>query len=44
MDIAASAHQRLQRMKEESYRTGDLTSNAVKDNAAVGLLELMTGR
>jgi hypothetical protein len=44
MDIAASAHQRLQRMKEESYRVGNLTSSAVKDNAAVGLLELMSGR
>lgn len=34
-------HQRLQRLKEQKYLEGDLTSSAVKGNAAKGLLELM---
>lgn len=37
-------HQRLQRLKEQSYLEGDLTSSAVKGNAAKGLLELMNAR
>lgn len=42
---AAAAHRRLQRLKDQSYYTaGDMTSSVVKDNAAVGLLELMSGR
>jgi hypothetical protein len=41
---AAAAHQRLQHLKEQSFRAADLTNNAVKGNAAVGLLELMSGR
>jgi len=42
---AVAAHRRLQRMKEQSYEAGgDLTSSAVKGNAAFGLLELMSGR
>jgi hypothetical protein len=43
-DIAGRAHQRLQRLKEQSYQAGNLSSSAVKGNAAVGLLELMAGR
>ena len=37
-------HQRLQRLKEQKYLEGDLTSSAVKGNAAKGLLELMNAR
>ena len=37
-------HQRLQRLKEQKYVEGDLTSSAVKGNAAKGLLELMNGK
>ncbi|KAF1843102.1 uncharacterized protein K460DRAFT_407470 [Cucurbitaria berberidis CBS 394.84] len=37
-------HQRLQRLKEQNYLEGDLTSSAVKGNAAKGLLQLMNGR
>ncbi|KAI8936608.1 hypothetical protein NX059_007007 [Plenodomus lindquistii] len=36
-----SAHQRLQRLKEQQYLESDVTSSAVKGNAAKGLLELM---
>jgi hypothetical protein len=42
--VAEGAHQRLQRLKEQSYQTGNLSSSAVQGNAAVGLLELMSGR
>tara|TARA_R110002003_G_scaffold27_6_gene1381 strand:+ start:8021 stop:8755 length:735 start_codon:yes stop_codon:yes gene_type:complete len=41
---AAAAHRRLQRLNDQSYYAGDLTSSAVKGNAAVGLLELMHSR
>lgn len=41
---AAAAHIRLQRMKDQSLPASDLTSIAVKGNAAFGLLELMSGR
>ncbi|KAF2029342.1 hypothetical protein EK21DRAFT_113071 [Setomelanomma holmii] len=41
---ATAAHRRLQRLKDQSYYEGDLTSSAVKGNAAVGLLELMHSR
>lgn len=36
-----TAHQRFQRLKEQQYRESELSSNAVKGNAAAGLLELM---
>ncbi|KAL6704112.1 hypothetical protein ACN47E_008775 [Coniothyrium glycines] len=36
-----TAHQRLQRLKEQQYRESELSSNVVKGNAAAGLLELM---
>ncbi|KAF2850161.1 hypothetical protein T440DRAFT_490050 [Plenodomus tracheiphilus IPT5] len=36
-----SAHRRLQRLKEQQYLESDVTSSAVKGNAAKGLLELM---
>jgi hypothetical protein len=41
---AAAAHRRLQQLKDQSYYAGDLTSSAIKGNAAVGLLELMNSR
>jgi hypothetical protein len=42
---AVAAHRRMQRLKDQSYYSGsDMTSSVVKDNAAVGLLELMSGR
>jgi hypothetical protein len=41
---AESAHERLQRLKDESYRASGIANSAVKGNAAVGLLELMSGR
>ncbi|KAH7082200.1 hypothetical protein FB567DRAFT_100155 [Paraphoma chrysanthemicola] len=41
---AAAAHRRLQCLKDQSYYASDPTSNAVKGNAAVGLLELMHSR
>ncbi|EAT80766.1 hypothetical protein HBH56_161440 [Parastagonospora nodorum] len=43
-DIAESAHQRLQRLKDESYEAGNLSSSVNQGNAAVGLMELMSGR
>jgi hypothetical protein len=43
-ETAESARQRLQRLKDESFRAGSMTNSAVKGNAAVGLLELMSGR
>lgn len=43
-DVPETAHQKLQRMKEESFRASSLTSSAVTDNAAAGLLELSTER
>jgi hypothetical protein len=42
--VAEGAHQRLQRLKEQSYQAGSPSNSAVKGNAAVGLLELMSGR
>jgi hypothetical protein len=44
VEVLESAHQRLQRLKTESYRASNLVNSAVKGNAAVGLLELMSGR
>jgi len=42
---AAAAHRRLQRLKDQSYySSGDMAASVVKDNAAVGLLKLMSGR
>jgi hypothetical protein len=43
-DSSEKVHQRMQRLKEDSFRTGDLCSTAVQGNAAVGLMELMSGR
>lgn len=43
-DIDLTTHERLQRLKEQSYRDGEITSSAVKGNAAEGLLELMHAR
>lgn len=39
-----TAHQRLQRLKYESYQASNLKSSAVADNAAAGLLELRAER
>jgi hypothetical protein len=44
VQVAESAHERLQRLKDESYRASSIANSAVKGNAAVGLLELMSGR
>ncbi|KAF2824715.1 hypothetical protein CC86DRAFT_295844 [Ophiobolus disseminans] len=43
---AVAAHRRLQRLKDQSYyQASDRTNSVVKDDAAaVGLLELMSGR
>lgn len=40
-DAQVTPHQRLQRLKQQHYLESDLTSSAVKGNAAKGLLELM---
>jgi hypothetical protein len=39
-----SKHDRLQRLKGRAYEDSDLANNAVKGNAAKGLMELMSGR
>ncbi|KAH7402350.1 hypothetical protein DE146DRAFT_463497 [Phaeosphaeria sp. MPI-PUGE-AT-0046c] len=39
-----SAHQKLQRMKQESFQASSLASSTVTDNAAAGLLELRAER
>ncbi|KAF2264927.1 hypothetical protein CC78DRAFT_616320 [Lojkania enalia] len=39
-----TVEERLQRIREERYYDGDLTSSVVKGHAAKGLLELMSGR
>jgi hypothetical protein len=43
-DISETARDRLQRLKEDRFHTEDLSSNAVQGSAAVGLMELMSGR
>ncbi|KAL5116870.1 hypothetical protein ACEQ8H_005222 [Pleosporales sp. CAS-2024a] len=43
-DIAERAHERLQRLKEQSYQAGNALSSAGQGKAAVGLMELMSGR
>jgi hypothetical protein len=43
-EAAETARERLQRLKDESFQAGNMTTSAVKGNAAVGLLELMSGR
>jgi hypothetical protein len=44
VQVAESAHERLQRLKDETYQASSMANSAVKGNAAVGLLELMSGR
>ncbi|KAH9873261.1 hypothetical protein J1614_005659 [Plenodomus biglobosus] len=39
--VHAQSHTQLQRLRDEQYLDGDVTSSAVKGNAAKGLLELM---
>jgi hypothetical protein len=41
---AVAAHRRLQRLKDQSYPAGDMTSSGVQGNAAFGLLKLMSGK
>jgi hypothetical protein len=36
-----SKHDRLQRLKGQAFQDSDLANNAVKGNAAEGLIELM---
>jgi hypothetical protein len=43
-DTSETARDRLQRLKEDRFLTEDLSSNAVQGSAAVGLMELMSGR